>query len=154
MKHEHDEIFASLRAELNLQLDDNMASYIASEPRSKIADGAESAKGRAFAAEVARNHGVAGVRSMHRCLSDVGYPLTKMTLRRMPRSGSNLRAKVKASPSVLKRFVNCQASSNNKPKAGCIARAGIAVPACDRERALPMRYFYARGSRAAYFHRS
>jgi hypothetical protein len=74
MKHEHDEIFASLRAELNLQLDDNMASYIASEPRAKIVDGAESAKGRAFAAEIARNHGVAGVRSLHRCLSDVGIP--------------------------------------------------------------------------------
>jgi hypothetical protein len=69
MKHEHSEIFAALRAEWHLELDGEMASYIAEEPRARSFDGAESAKGRAFAAAIARTHGVEGVRSLYRCLN-------------------------------------------------------------------------------------
>jgi len=68
MKHEHDNIFGALRAESNLELDDEMAAYIASEPLDAVANGRESASGRAFAADVARAHGLDGIRSLYRCL--------------------------------------------------------------------------------------
>ena len=70
MKHEHDEIFGSLRAELNLELDGDMAAYIAQEPSAVVARGSESARGRAFAAEIALVHGLEGVRSLYRCLKN------------------------------------------------------------------------------------
>jgi hypothetical protein len=70
IKHEHGEIFAALRAEKTLELDDEMAAYIASEPHADVADGAESAKGRSFAAEIAKNHGLGGIESLYRCLKN------------------------------------------------------------------------------------
>ena len=70
MKHEHEEIFAALRAEMNLELDDDMAAYITQEPNAFVAIGSESARGRAFAAGIARTHGLEGVRSLYRCLKD------------------------------------------------------------------------------------
>jgi len=68
MGHQHDEIFAALRAEQNFEFDDSMARYIAGEPHWRTGNGADSANGRAFAAEIAKTHGVEGVLALHRVL--------------------------------------------------------------------------------------
>jgi hypothetical protein len=73
-EHEHSKIYASLRAEYHLDLDSDMASLIESEDRSKRVDGKQARAGRRFAAEYAQNHGVEGVRSLHRVLTGKGLP--------------------------------------------------------------------------------
>jgi len=73
--HEHSQIYAALRDENNLDLDADMASLIQSEATSMFCNPRQTRAGRHFAADIAKAHGVAGVRSLYRVVSGNGIPL-------------------------------------------------------------------------------
>jgi hypothetical protein len=74
-QHEHSELFAALRAQAAFEGDTQYAGLIKNEthPRA-VSDGKQFAAGRRFAAELATNHGIEGIKSLYRCLRSGGIP--------------------------------------------------------------------------------
>jgi hypothetical protein len=80
--HKYSDIFASLRAENNLEDDAFMASFINMVGRpEQAADIADVLAGCEFAAEIARAHGVEGVRSLYRATGGRGSALDEDDVR-------------------------------------------------------------------------